>query len=202
MTRRISLDALLASPEDLRSLRDFLASGGVAAVPTETYYALAADPTSAKGVSRVFELKGRDAEKALPVLFAGPEQLRGLGVEETDALRRVLPLWPAPLTAILPVASPIPCGGDDGSLAVRMPAREDLRTLMRHTGPLTGTSANMSGSPPLSDPNEIEIAFGGALDLLVDGGVTPGNRPSTLVDARFDPPRVLRRGAYPWPESG
>ena len=202
MRRRVSLEALLASPEDLRSLRELLAAGGVAAVPTETYYALAADPTSEKGVSRVFELKGRDAEKALPVLFAEAAQLRGLGVEDSDALRRVLPLWPAPVTAILPVTSPIPCAGGDGSLAVRMPARDDLRALMRHTGPLTGTSANASGSPPLSDPNEVAIAFGESLDLLVDGGATPGNRPSTLVDARFDPPRVLRRGAYPWPESG
>jgi L-threonylcarbamoyladenylate synthase len=202
MTRRVSLEAILGSPAELQRFRELLASDGVAAIPTETFYALAANPTSAKAVERVFELKGRDAEKALPVLFADPEQLRGLGIEESAELARFLSLWPAPLTVVFPASGAIPCAGGDASLAVRMPARGDLRDLLRRVGPLTGTSANISGQPPLSDPNEIEIAFGGSLDLLIDGGATPGVRSSTLVDARFDPPRLLRRGAYPWPESG
>ncbi len=202
MTRRLSLEALLASEEELRAFREFLASDGVAAIPTETYYALAANPGSAKAVGRVFELKGRSAEKALPVLFAGAEHLKELGIEESAEWERFRPLWPAPLTVIFPTFREIPCAGGDASLAVRIPDREDLRELLRRTGPLTGTSANISGSPPLSDPNEVEIAFGGVLDLLIDGGATPGRRSSTLVDARFDPPRLLRRGAYPWPESG
>ncbi len=202
MTRRVSLEALLASEKELRSLREFLASGGVAAIPTETYYALAARPGNATAVARVFELKGRDAEKALPVLFAGAEQLKELGIEESPEWERFRPLWPAPLTVIFPTSRPLACAGGDASLAIRIPDREDVRELLRRTGPLTGTSANISGSPPLSDPNEVEIAFGGVLDLLIDGGATPGRRSSTLVDARFDPPRLLRRGAYPWPESG
>jgi L-threonylcarbamoyladenylate synthase len=202
MTRRILLEDLLGSPTEVQRFCDVLSSDGVAAIPTETFYALAANPRSSKAVARVFELKGRNAEKALPVLFADPEQLKQLKIENPAGLERFLAIWPAALTVIFPTSSPLSCAGGDASLAVRMPAREDLRELLRLAGPLTGTSANISGRPPLSDPNEVEIAFGGALDLIVDGGPTPGMRPSTLVDARFDPPRVLRRGAYPWQESG
>jgi L-threonylcarbamoyladenylate synthase len=150
----------------------------------------------------VFVLKGREAEKALPVLFASAGQLRELGVDRSAALERFLQIWPAPLTVIVPTAAPLACAGGDSSLAIRMPDRGDLRQLLGEVGPLTGTSANISGRPALSDPNEVEIAFGEALDLLVDGGPTPGMRPSTLLDARFDPPRVLRQGAFPWPPSG
>ena len=200
--RRIAFETLLSSPSELRRFHELLAADGVAAIPTETFYGLAANPLSSNAVARVFELKGRDAEKALPVLFAVPEQLRNLKIGRPAGLERFLAIWPAPLTVIFPTSGPLPCAGGDSSLAVRMPAREDLREVLRSAGPLTGTSANISGRPPLSDPNEVEIAFGTTLDLLVDGGPTPGVRPSTLVDARFDPPRLLRRGAYPWPESG
>jgi L-threonylcarbamoyladenylate synthase len=202
MTRRISLEALLASAEELWRFRELMSSDGVAAIPTETFYALAANPQSRKAVARVFELKGRDAEKALPVLFSHADQLRELKIDDPAGVKKFLGIWPAPLTVIFPTSEVLPCTGGDVSIAVRMPAREDLRALLREAGPLTGTSANISGQPPLADPNEIEIAFGAALDLLVDGGPTPGLRSSTLVDARFDPPRVLRRGAYLWPESG
>jgi L-threonylcarbamoyladenylate synthase len=202
MTRRISMEGLLSSPSELRGFRDLIAADGVAAIPTETFYALAANPLSEKAVARVFEIKGRDAEKALPVLFAGREQLADLKIEDSPLLARFLAIWPAPLTVIFPTSGELPCAGGDSSLAVRMPAREDLRRLLQDVGPLTGTSANVSGSPALSDPSEIEIAFGGALNLLVDGGATPGIRASTLLDARFDPPRLLRRGAFSWPESG
>jgi len=66
------------------------------------------------------------------------------------------------------------------------------------TGPLTGTSANRSGRPPISDPDEVARELGADLDLLVDGGTTPGGAPSTIVDATLDPPRMLRAGAYAW----
>ena len=67
--RRLSIDALISSPEEIFRLRELLGNGGIAALPTETYYALAADPFSELGVKRIFEAKGRDDGKPLPVLF-------------------------------------------------------------------------------------------------------------------------------------
>jgi L-threonylcarbamoyladenylate synthase len=195
--KRIEMKTLLDSREHLAALRDLVADGGIVAIPTETFYGLAVDPGLSEAVSRLFAVKGRPSEKALPVLFAEPGDLDRLGVEVAPAVKeRFLRIWPAALTVIFSTRSPLACSGGDRSLAVRMPAHPGLRSLLRVTGPLTGTSANPSGMPPLADPNEVALAFGDSIDLLVDDGPCPGHRPSTLVDARLEPPRVLREGAY------
>ena len=80
-----------------------------------------------------------------------------------------------------------------------MPADAAVLELLSGVGPLTGTSANRSGAPALSDPDAVASALGDDLDVLVDGGPTPGGEPSTLVDATRVPPVVLRAGAFRWP---
>src|SRR4030081_457928 len=106
--RRISSDALIASREEVLLLKELLANGGVAAIPTETFYALAADPLSETGVRRIFRTKGRDDGKALPVLFGAPAHLERLGVSASrERLDQYLRLWPAPLTVALPLKAPI-----------------------------------------------------------------------------------------------
>jgi L-threonylcarbamoyladenylate synthase len=80
-----------------------------------------------------------------------------------------------------------------------MPAAPLVRELLGSTGPLTGTSANRSGTPPQSDPDDVAAALGSELDLLVDGGPTPGGETSTIVDATREPPVVIRAGTFPWP---
>jgi L-threonylcarbamoyladenylate synthase len=200
--RRVRLRDLLASPQELSSLRELLSRGGVAALPTETFYALAADPTSERGVSRIFEIKGRDEEKPLLVLFSSRAQLEALGVApRLDVIDRLFHLWPAPLTAVLPLRAPIAASRGSATLGVRMPADPAVRELLDAVGPLTGTSANRSGTPPLVDPDEVARSLSAHLDLLVDGGTTPGGAPSTIVDATVEPPRVLRPGAFRWPEA-
>ena len=194
------LTDLLASPQELASLRDLLARGGVAALPTETFYALAADPTSESGVSRIFEIKGRDDEKPLLVLFSSRAQLEALGVAaRPDLLDGLFRLWPAPLTAVLPFRAPIAASRGPATLGVRMPAAAGVRELLDSVGPLTGTSANRSGTLPLVDPDDVADALGSDLDVLIDGGLAPGGEPSTVVDATRDPPKVVRQGAFPWP---
>jgi L-threonylcarbamoyladenylate synthase len=82
-----------------------------------------------------------------------------------------------------------------------MPAAYGVRELLDAVGPLTGTSANRSGEPPIAEPDELVRSLGAHLDLLVDGGTTPGGAPSTIVDATVEPPRVLRSGAFVWTDS-
>jgi L-threonylcarbamoyladenylate synthase len=202
MLRRIPLGALFEPRAGAAELRDAIAGGAVAAIPTETFYGLAASPRSAAGCARIVAMKGRPADKALPVVAASAGDLARLGVEAPPGVvERFAALWPAPLTVVFALREALACTAGERSLAVRVPAHEQLRRLLALTGPLTATSANVSGEPGLASPDAVEVVFGSAIDLLVDGGPTPGGLPSTIVDARFDPPRVVRPGAFPWPES-
>jgi tRNA threonylcarbamoyl adenosine modification protein (Sua5/YciO/YrdC/YwlC family) len=203
LLRRVSLESLLEFPGRAGELRDALVRGGVAAIPTETFYGLAASPRSAEGCARIVAMKGRSEQKALPVVAASSGDLEALGIDAPPAaLLRFAAIWPAALTVVFALREPLACSAGERSLAVRVPAHAKLRHLLSLTGPLTATSANLSGAPALDSPDRVFDAFGGAIDVLVDGGDTPGGLASTIVDARFDPPRVVRAGAFPWPETG
>ena len=198
--RRIAIASLVSSPEEAAHLRLLLRRGGVAAVPTETFYALAADPFHTDAVERIFRIKGRDDGNPLPVLFVNRLDLEALGVTaDSGALAIYFAVWPAPLTVVFPIRAPIAASRGVSTLAVRIPASRVLRELLLAVGPLTGTSANRSGAPPLSDPDAVEASFRREIDVLVDGGRTPGGLASTLLDATREPPVVLRRGAHAWP---
>jgi L-threonylcarbamoyladenylate synthase len=198
--RRLAIASLVSSSEEIAQFRLLLRRGGVAAVPTETFYALAADPFNADAVDRIFRIKGREDSHPLPVLFANRLDLEGLGVmADPRALAGYFAVWPAPLTVVFSIRAPIAASRGASTLGVRLPASVPLRELLFAVGPLTGTSANRSGAPPLSDPDAVEAGFRREIDVLVDGGQTPGGLPSTLLDATCEPPVVLRRGAHAWP---
>jgi L-threonylcarbamoyladenylate synthase len=196
----MAIASLVSSPDEIAQFRLLLQRGGVVAVPTETFYALAADPLNPTAVERIFRIKGRGDGSPLPVLFADRRDLESLGVTaDPDTLASYFAVWPAPLTVVFPIRAPIAASRGASTLGVRLPASQPLRDLLSAVGPLTGTSANRSGAPPLSDPDAIEAGFRNEIDVLVDGGQTPGGLPSTLLDATREPPVVLRRGAHAWP---
>lgn len=198
--QRITIDALNSSQEEVFRLRELLSHGGVAAIPTDTFYALAADPFSAAGVKRIYEAKVRDDGKPLPVLIGARFQLDRLGVEETaKKLDHYFSIWPAPLTVVFRIRKPLPCTRGGSTIAVRLPAVKKVRVLLASAGALTGTSVNRSGSHPLDNPDAVEAVFRRSIDVLVDGGKTPGGKASTIIDATVDPPSLLRAGAFPWP---
>ncbi len=166
---------------------------GVEALPTETFYGLAVPPADARAVSRIFLLKQRPGERALPVIAASLAQLAELVVVAERWRSRLEAVWPAPLTVVLPARR---AEGRGTTLAVRVPDHDLLRALLAEVGPRTATSANRSGEAPLANAGAVAEALGGGLELLLDGGDTPGGRPSTLVDLTSDVPRVLRHGAW------
>ncbi len=187
-------------------LRASLDRGEIVAFPTESSYAFGVDPHSEKGVESLYELKGRPRDKAMPVVIADIDDLARLGVAIdlpilALALQRLADLWPAALTAVLPLSGrpqeQVAAAAGLGTLAVRVPAHENLRVLLREVGPLTATSANSSGDRPALSADEVEavVARSGKPIWIVDAGTLPGGPPSTIV--AFDEGgviRVLREG--------
>jgi L-threonylcarbamoyladenylate synthase len=182
------LDAAVAA------LRGTLAEHGVAAVPTETFYGLAVAPDDPVAVRRVYVLKGRPEARALPVIGASLTQLESLVIVPEGWRGRLAAAWPAAFTAILGARMALAAAG--GTVAVRVPGHVLLRALLASVGPLTATSANRSGSMPLTHADEVADALGASLSLLLDGGETPGGVPSTLLDLTSGQPRVVRRGRW------
>jgi L-threonylcarbamoyladenylate synthase len=180
-------------------LQDLLRRGGILAIPTESSYGLGVDPWNPAGVEAVYRVKGREAGKALPVVIAGREQLAPLGVDpDLYIVERLLALWPAALTAVLPIERPLPASAGERTLAVRVPDHPALRELLAALGTgLTATSANRSGGEPILDPAAVEELLAGEDAMVVDGGVLAGGPPSTLVAIEEGGPKVLRTGKFP-----
>jgi L-threonylcarbamoyladenylate synthase len=164
-----------------------LAAGGLLAIPTESSYGLAVDPRSQAGVELVYDVKGRSGEKALPVVAADAAQLGQLGIRRRHPLVRLgESFWPAALSVVVPVPEHLPASAGTGTLAVRVPDHAGLRALLAALDrPLTATSANPSGTPPVLDADAL-VAWLAAVPvaapaLVVDAGPLPGGPPSTLV---------------------
>ncbi|NLI79869.1 MAG: L-threonylcarbamoyladenylate synthase [Candidatus Riflebacteria bacterium] len=198
MTVRCRLSDLLADPARLAAFTDRMRAGGVAALPTDTLYGLAADGDSPAGVQGIYALKGRDEGKPLILFLADPARLPDLGIVPTPVVQRVLArFWPGALTVVFPLARPAPGLAAFGfaSLGVRVPADPHLRRLLAaYPGFLLTTSCNRSGEPPLPDPSAIEAAFSPRLDWLLDGGPLAPSAPSTVLDVAVSPPVVRREG--------
>jgi L-threonylcarbamoyladenylate synthase len=178
---------------EIGEIADVLQAGGVVLLPTDTIYGLHAIATHERACARIAELKERDATKPFVVLGTSLDQLRGIvAIDERyrDALEE---LWPAPLTAILPLHGPVAASRGVASLAVRVPDLEWLRELVAITGPLASTSANRSGEPPVESPELLAHDLQLALDGVVDAGALSG-KPSTIVDFTGVEPQLIREG--------
>jgi L-threonylcarbamoyladenylate synthase len=198
---------LTISPDDpdarvLDRAADILRAGGLVVFPTDTFYGLAADPRQPDAVSRVFGVKGRSATAALPLIAADLEQVRAAATSLSSAtLALAEAFWPGPLTLIVEAAPAIVEGvhGGTGTVAIRVPAHAVARALAARFGyPVVSTSANRSGEPATAIAAAAASSLGDAVELVLDGGATPGNVPSTIVDARGAEPVLLRLGAVPF----
>ena len=177
---------------------EVLVGGGVAVLPTDTVYGLAARPQDVDAVRAIYRAKGRPEGMHLPVLAASVAQVRGLGVTFSpgaDVLARRW--WPGPLTLAFGFeAGRVRPAWLDGrtEVAVRIPDHDFLRSLLERTGPLVVTSANPHGAPTLLTAEDVTTGLGARVDLVVDGGPLH-DVPSTLVNVHAAPPVVEREGA-------
>lgn len=175
---------------------DVLKNGGLVVFPTDTVYGLAAWPYQAKFVERLFVVKGRSSTRAIAVLIPYPEDLNQVAVSPSKAaLKLAQRFWPGPLTLIvskhpsLPdVLSPQP------TIGIRVPDHQVALTILRLSGPLAVTSANLSGKDNTNTAREAFEQLGGRVHLIIDGGKSPGGVPSTVVDCTGVEPQILRLG--------
>lgn len=200
--QRIHVDAARPDAAALGRAAAVIRDGGLVAFPTDTLYGIAADPFNPVAVRRVFEAKHRETGSALPLVAADLTQvLARIGPMSVNARRLSECFWPGPLTILMPappaIAPEVAAG--TGLVAVRVPNHVVARELCRLAGsPLVATSANRSGQPASSDPDDVAASMGEAVDILVDSGPTAGGPASTIVDASSDATRLVREGAVSW----
>lgn len=186
---------------------EIIASGGVVAIPTDTLYGLAADALNPRAVEGVYTAKGRPADMPLPVLVSGWQQATQVADIPADAQPIVRKLadayWPGSLTMVLPAAPGLPerlTAGRD-TIAVRMPNHPVPLALAEALGrPITGTSANRSGEPDITDADDLQTIIGPRVDGIIASGPAPEGTASTIISVSPEGTALLREGALPYRE--
>ena len=192
MTRRWTIERE-PSNEQIREIAEMLARGGVVLMPTDTIYGLHALANDARAIQRVAEIKGRD-EKPFVVIANSLDQVDAIGVILSPSNRKALTtLWPSPLTAVAKLREPVAAARGSNAIAIRVPDRDWLREILAITGPLASTSANRSGEPHVSQPDDLARAIVDQLDGIVDAGPQHGSA-STIFDCTCETPRLIRAG--------
>lgn len=189
---------IVASDEDgLEAAAALLKRGGVAVIPTDTVYGLAAHPSFPCAVARLYTIKARDAAKPVAMLAADAAAVAAAGFSLSAEARKLADeFWPGPLTLVLPSAA------DPSRLeGFRVPDHSWTRRLLAACGGLLRvTSANMSGCRPASDAHAALREVGLAADLVVDGGRSPGGVPSSVfIQLPSGALRLARTGPVPPP---
>ena len=184
--------------EDIEQAVKLLKAGGVVAFPTDTLYGLGADVFSFAALERLFSIKGRPTALALPVLVNSPDQADMVARFTRIGSRLAERFWPGPLSLVLPRVDSLPdlvTGGRD-TVAVRMPDHQvPLALAGQLQGPVTGTSANLSGGPDLFSLDALDEQLGGQVDYIMRSGPPPRGTASTVVDVTGDAPQLIREGA-------
>ncbi|HTR64605.1 MAG TPA: L-threonylcarbamoyladenylate synthase [Terriglobales bacterium] len=185
----------------VRYAADHIRSGEVLGMPTDTFYGLAADPFNLRAVDRVYDIKSRSRHKPLSLLIENVDQAEELAQplpEEFYVLARRF--WPGPLTIIVKASSKLPLKvtANTGNVALRVPnAKIPLAVVTAAQIPITATSANLSGESECTSAQAVHDQLQGRISIIVDGGPSPRDVASTIVDLTDEEKRwyILREGA-------
>ncbi len=143
---------------------------------------MGADATNPKSIKKIYEIKGRGTSKAIPILVSDLNMIKKYGVVTRVVEKLVKNFMPGPLSIVVKKRIPISDSNHDG-ISFRMSNNPVASSLVKlHKLPVTTTSANISGQPPIYEIKKIIDVFGGKVDLILDGGDLPKNKPSTCID--------------------
>jgi L-threonylcarbamoyladenylate synthase len=187
-----------AALEQLDKAVGVLRDGGVIAMPTDTLYALTAAAEDPEAVRRVFAIKGREPGRPLPLFVSGIKMAEHIAVFDDAAWRLAVRFWPGQLTIVVPKRKDWDSEALSGSSTVglRVPDHDVARAVVEALGgPVTGTSANLSGGPDPVSADEVRRQLDGRIDFILDAGPCEHGVASTVVDCSGPEPAVLRHGA-------
>ncbi|MFN3533892.1 MAG: L-threonylcarbamoyladenylate synthase [Desulfatiglandales bacterium] len=183
--------------EEFQRAVEFLKAGELVAYPTESFYALGADPFNFKAVEKIFQTKRRDRHKAILLIIPSKERVLEL-VDGIPPLAKAMMdrFWPGPLTLLFKAGKKIHpmLHGGTGKIGLRVSPHPVAQYLSRALGVITGTSANLSGSPPMIFPEDVKRALEGKVSLVVEWGPPGLGIPSTVVDISGEEPILIREG--------
>ena len=190
-------------PDRIDSIVSCLRTGGVVALPTDTFYGLAVDPVNLHAVEQIYRIKTRQKQKPLSLLIGSLAQAYELA-RDTDALLDKLAerFWPGPLTIIVHAGSKLPLRStaNTGHVALRVPDAAIPRAVVERFGlPITATSANLQGASECTNAGCVRDQIGDRVQMIVDGGPTRNTRATTIVDLTMGEGHweILREGAIP-----
>jgi L-threonylcarbamoyladenylate synthase len=186
-------------PQTLLRALEVLQSGGLVAFPTDTVYGVGARAFDQAAVKNIYKAKDRPVEKAIPILIGDVDDLVKVTIAVPEiAMKLAARFWPGPLTLVVPKHPELSATVSAGpTIGVRIPSHSIARALLRLAGPMAVTSANLSGQPSPTTANEVFAQLGGRIALILDGGISPGGVPSTVVDCTGGEPQILRAGPIP-----
>lgn len=183
--------------EGLEAAQTAVSDGRCIVLPTDTVYGIGADPFSADAVQGLLDAKHRGQDMPPPVLIAERSMMRALVAKVPEGAKELaVAFWPGPLTLILDAQKSIGLhlGEARGTVALRVPNHDGTRALLRRTGPLAVSSANISGQPSAQNCADAQEQLGDTVAVYLDDGPTPGPEPSTIVDFSSGEGIVLRLG--------
>ncbi|MCK6628757.1 MAG: threonylcarbamoyl-AMP synthase [Anaerolineae bacterium] len=186
------------SPKAIKLARRLLREGEVVAFPTDTVYGLGANAFERFAVRQIFAIKERPPDKALPVFIYQIDDLNLVARHVPNVAWPLLQaLWPGDLTVVLPKNPALPdeVTAGESTVAVRVPNHPICLELVTQVGrPLAVTSANLSGQPTPTTAQAVAAQLRPRISLILDGGPSPTDQPSSIVDLSVTPPRLLRQG--------
>jgi L-threonylcarbamoyladenylate synthase len=188
-----------ALPENVAAAAAALRAGELIVFPTETFYAIGADPMQPNALAAIVQVKGREPDKPIALIAADTASAFAIAREiPADASLLAEAFWPGPLTVVFPARDGLNeiLLGPGGGIGVRISPHPTARALAVATGGLiTATSANLSGQPPARTLAQARQSLGTRISFYVDGGALTSDAPSTVVEFDQDGGfRILREG--------
>ncbi|MGD6743299.1 L-threonylcarbamoyladenylate synthase [Streptomyces sp. BH106] len=198
MARRYDTNDAVDRATGLREAASAVRRGELVVLPTDTVYGIGADAFTPEAVGDLLEAKGRGRNMPTPVVIPSPNTLHGLVTDFSEmAWELVDAFWPGGLTLVAKQQPSLQwdIGNTRGTVAVRMPLHPVAIELLTEVGPMALSSANLTGHPAPEDCDAAQDMLGDSVSVYLDGGPTPGNIPSSIVDVTGKVPVLLREGA-------